>query len=49
MPRLLGSPLGTITLFQPDLGIALVATAATGMLWAAFRLALAYTRTSRPA
>jgi hypothetical protein len=49
MPRLLGAPLTTITLFQPDLGTALTATAATGMLWAAFRPALAYTRPSRPA
>lgn len=33
MPRLLGAPLSTITLFQPELGTALTATAATGMLW----------------
>jgi CubicO group peptidase (beta-lactamase class C family) len=43
MPTLLGSPLGNINLFQPDLGLALIATAVTGVLWAAFRLGLAYT------
>ncbi len=47
VPGLLGSPLGTLWLFQPDLGLALVATAVTGVLWAAFRLAVAYA--GRPA
>ncbi|RFU20314.1 serine hydrolase domain-containing protein [Geodermatophilus marinus] len=43
VPRLLGSPLRTIRLFQPDLGLAMTATAVTGVLWAVFRLAVAYT------
>lgn len=45
MPNLLGSPLGTLTLFQPDLGIAMAATAGLGVLWAVFRLGFAYTGT----
>ncbi|TGN63050.1 class A beta-lactamase-related serine hydrolase [Nocardioides eburneiflavus] len=49
VPEMYGTPLSTITLFQPDLGFALTATAATGVLWAAFRLALFHTRgTDRP-
>ncbi len=43
MPNLLGSPLGTINLFQPDLGLALIASAVIGVLWAVFRLGVAYT------
>ena len=43
VPNLFGTPLANIRLFQPDLGIALVATAVTGVLWAVFRLAVAYT------
>lgn len=43
VPRLGGAPLGTISLFQPDFGLALVATAVAGVLWAVFRLAVAYT------
>jgi CubicO group peptidase (beta-lactamase class C family) len=49
VPTMLGSPLGTLRLFQPDLGAALIATAVTGVLWALFRLAVAHTGTSRPA
>ena len=48
VPTLVGSPLGTITLFQPDLGTAMIATSVTGVLWALFRLAAAYTGRSRP-
>jgi hypothetical protein len=47
VPTLIGSPIGTITLFQPDLGAALLATAVTGVLWALFRLVVAYTGRSR--
>ncbi len=48
VPNLFGTPLANIRLFQPDLGIALTATAVTGVLWAVFRLAVAYTgRTNR--
>ena len=42
MPRLLGSPIGTILRFQPDVGIVLVASAVMGMVWATFRLGVAY-------
>ena len=48
VPNLFGTPLANIRLFQPDLGVALIATAVTGVLWAVFRLAVAYTgRTGR--
>jgi CubicO group peptidase (beta-lactamase class C family) len=43
MPRLLGAPLATIRLFQPDFGWALTATAVLGVLWAVFRIGVAYT------
>ncbi|MGH1490108.1 MAG: serine hydrolase domain-containing protein [Acidimicrobiales bacterium] len=43
MPNLFGVPLRTLTLFLPDFGLALMATAASGLLWAMFRLAVAYT------
>ncbi len=43
VPNLFGTPLANIRLFQPDLGVALLATAVTGVLWAVFRLAVAYT------
>ncbi len=43
VPSMLGAPLVTLRLFQPDLGIVLIATAITGVLWAVFRLTVAYT------
>lgn len=46
MPGLFGTPLMNTMLFQPDLGLALIATAATGVVWAAFRLANASTRSA---
>ena len=49
VPNLFGSPLANISLFQPDLGMALIATAVTGVLWAVFRLGVAYTNRSGPA
>ncbi len=49
VPSLLGAPISTIGLFQPDLGLALIATAVTGVLWAVFRLVVAYTGRSGPA
>jgi len=49
VPTLFGSPFGTIALFQPDLGVVLIATAVTGVLWAVFRLGVAYTGKSSPA
>ncbi len=42
VPTLIGAPLGTLALFQPDLGVLLVASAVTGVLWAVFRLIVAY-------
>jgi hypothetical protein len=48
VPSLLGSPISTISLFQPDMGLALVATAVTGVLWAVFRLGVAYTGRPQP-
>ncbi len=41
-PGLFGAPLGTIRTFQPDFGLTRIASAATGVLWAVFRLAVAY-------
>ncbi len=42
-PTLLGAPLDTLRQFQPDLGLVLITTAVTGVLWALFRLGVAYT------
>ena len=49
VPSLLGAPLGTIGLFQPDLALTLIASAVTGVLWAVFRLGVAYTGRPAPA
>lgn len=49
VPRVGGAPIGTIRLFTPDFGLALIATAVTGVLWAVFRLAVAYTGRPGPA
>ncbi|MCR9248743.1 MAG: beta-lactamase family protein [bacterium] len=43
VPRLMGAPLDTLCRFQPDLGLAMIATAVTSVLWAVFRLGVAYT------
>lgn len=43
VPNLFGSPLATLTVFQPDMALALKVTAVTGVLWASVRLAVAYT------
>jgi CubicO group peptidase (beta-lactamase class C family) len=43
VPNLFGSPLDNLLLFAPDLGLALIFTAAFGVLWAVFRLGVAYT------
>jgi hypothetical protein len=43
VPQLFGVTIGTLRLFQPDLGLTLIASAVTGVLWAVFRLAVAYT------
>ena len=42
VPDLYGVPLRTLGLFQPDLGLTLIATAVTGVSWAVFRLGVAY-------
>ena len=49
VPRVGGAPIGTIRLFAPDFGLALIVTAVTGVLWAVFRLGVAYTGRSDPA
>jgi CubicO group peptidase (beta-lactamase class C family) len=43
VPKVGGAPIGTIRLFAPDFGWALIATAVTGVLWAVLRLGVAYT------
>ncbi len=43
VPVVAGASLGTIILFQPDFGWALVTSAVAGVLWAMFRLGVAYT------
>jgi CubicO group peptidase (beta-lactamase class C family) len=48
VPRVGGVPLGTLRLFQPDFGLALIGTAVTGVLWAVFRLGVAYTGKATP-
>lgn len=42
IPQLFGVSIGTLRLFQPDLALTMVAAAATGVLWAVFRLGVAY-------
>jgi hypothetical protein len=42
MPRLVGASFATLNLFQPDLGFTLIAIPVTGVLWAVFRLGVAY-------
>jgi CubicO group peptidase (beta-lactamase class C family) len=49
VPKVGGAPIGTIRLFAPDFGWALIATALTGVLWAVFRLGVAYTGRPAPA
>lgn len=43
VPRLFGMPLAAFRLFQPDLALAMIASAITGVLWALVRLGIAYT------
>jgi CubicO group peptidase (beta-lactamase class C family) len=49
VPRLFGSPLANLYLYLPDVVLMLLASALTGVLWAAFRLGVAYTGRSRTA
>ena len=48
IPWLFGVSIETLRVFQPDLGLAMTATAATGVLWAVFRLGVAYSGPKRP-
>ncbi|REK12634.1 MAG: hypothetical protein DWQ40_10960 [Actinobacteria bacterium] len=48
-PRLFGTSLSSLALFQPDLVLVLVATSLLGVLWAVFRLGVAYTGKSTTA
>ena len=43
VPRLSGLPWGTLCRYQPDFALAMIATPVTGVLWAVFRLGVAYT------
>ncbi|WES64129.1 serine hydrolase [Microbacter sp. GSS18] len=47
VPTMMGAPLGTVTLFQPDMGLVLIAGAVTGVVWAVLRLVIAFTGRSR--
>nr|WP_246414111.1 serine hydrolase domain-containing protein [Microbacterium thalassium] len=47
VPTMMGAPLGTVALFQPDMGLVLVAGAVTGVVWAVLRLVIAFTGRSR--
>lgn len=49
VPNLFGSPLDNLLLFQPDFGLALIATAVSGVIWAVFRLGVAHGGKSGPA
>lgn len=42
VPSIIGAPLSTISLFQPDFSLALTATAVMGVAWALFRLGVGY-------
>ena len=42
VPQLFGVSVGTLRAFQPDLALTMAATAATGVMWAVFRLGVAY-------
>ncbi len=42
VPKLFGVPISTLRRFQPDFGLVLIASAASGVLWAVVRLGVAY-------
>ncbi len=44
VPGLFGVPLRTLLIYLPDAGLLMIATAALGLIWAAARLAIAYSR-----
>lgn len=43
VPSLFGVPLATLSRFQPDFALAMIASAVSGVLWAVFRLIVAFT------
>ena len=47
VPHLFGVSIGTLRIFQPDLALTMVASAATGVMWAVFRLGVAYSGAKR--
>ncbi|WP_239066503.1 serine hydrolase domain-containing protein [Demequina activiva] len=47
VPRLMGSPLPTLRVFQPDMALVMTATAVMGVVWSVTRLAVAYSRPRR--
>jgi CubicO group peptidase (beta-lactamase class C family) len=47
LPQLFGLSIGTLRVFQPDLALTMVATAVTGVIWAVFRLGVAYSGAKR--
>ncbi len=47
IPKFFGASIGTLRLFQPDLVLTMVATATTGVMWAVFRLGVAYSGANR--
>ena len=49
VPRLNGTPITHWVLFQPDVVLLFVASAVMGVIWAGFRLGVAYTGESGPA
>ena len=49
IPNLYGVPLRTLGLFQPDLGLVMIATAVAGVSWAVVRLGIAYSGPDRNA
>lgn len=49
VPNLNGTPITHWMLFQPDVVVAFTASAVTGVVWAVFRLVVAYTGRTRPA
>lgn len=48
IPRMFGVSLGAFHRYQPDFVVLLVATAATGVLWALFRLVVFYSGQGKP-
>ncbi|MEP3420989.1 MAG: serine hydrolase domain-containing protein [Erythrobacter sp.] len=47
VPQAFGAPLHTIRLFVPDMGLAMIAGAVTGVTWAVWRLIIAYTGSTK--